>query len=271
MIILLLLSSLSVWAKAPTHWAHILEVKDRHEFYQNHQNIDAPKDAWQTLFSLVYVDSDLKRLKDCVYFRVPGKDPGVLKITTTSVMEPCEDQILNPGNLEVAGIKGLQFAVYDREVSIDLNLSDFKTQKWEAELQGNFVKPKPQMSMSSVELKSPKIIYLAPKSSVSVKADQVRFLKDKTLCHDVNEDCQEVKPSSCDQCESGWYEVPNGCEIGPKYCGTLNCGGKDAPACRRGMKWQRSEQQFDCRTNSSFAYCSKGLKVTCEGQKAFCR
>jgi hypothetical protein len=28
---------------------------------------------------------------------------------------------------------------------------------------------------------------------------------------------------------------------------------------------------FDCRINSTFAYCSEGLKVDCEGRKAFCR
>lgn len=270
MIFILLLSSLLAYAEAPLHWAHVLEVNDKHEFYQNHETIIKPQDSWQTLFSLVYVDKDLKRLKDCVFYRVPGKEQGALKIKTMNSVEKCDEEILNPGDTEVLGVRTLQYSIYDRRVNIDLSLENFKVQSWEATLQGAFVRPKASMGMSSAEYKSPKIIYLAPKSSVK-QVKEGTLLKDKKLCHDVNESCQETAKSECSSCENGWYEVPNGCASGPKYCGTLQCGSKDQPACRRGMKWQKSEKDFDCRTDSSYAYCSSGFKVTCEGQKAFCR
>lgn len=270
MIFIFLLTSILAFAEAPVHWAHILEVKDKHEFYKNHETIIKPQDSWQTLFSLVYVDRDLKRLKDCVFYRVPGKEPGALKIKTMSSGEKCDDQILNPGDVELRGVKTLQFSVYDRKINIDLSLENFKIQSWEATLQGAFVKPMAGMGMSSAEYKSPKTIYLAPKTGIKTNNEET-FLKDKALCHDINETCQEVAKSECSRCAGGWYEIPNGCANGPKYCGTLNCGSKNQPACRRGMKWQRSEKDEDCRMDSSFAYCSGGLKVTCEGQKAFCR
>lgn len=270
MILFILLFSWSVWAEAPLHWANILEVNDRHEFYQNHEVIDKPADAWQTLFSLVYLDGELRKLKDCVYYRVPGKDEGVLKIKTMGFSEKCDDHILNQGDKEITGIKTLEFSVYDRNVTVNMNLSNFKTEIWESKVHGIFRKPIPEMSMSSVEFKSPKMIFLAPKTDIRVNGRE-SFLKDKTLCHDVNEDCQEVSKSVCNKCENGWYEVPNGCESGPKFCGPYVCGGKDQPACRRGMKWQKKDNPFDCRTDASYAYCSGGLKVVCEGQKAFCR
>lgn len=269
MMILFLFTSFFAFAQTPVHWNHILEVADKHEFYQNHENITKPKESWQTLFSLVYIDSDLSRIKDCVFYKVPGKETGTLKIKTIPAGESCDSQLLNPGDREIQNIKNLQFAIYEKEVSLNLGLQDFKTQKWEASLQSSFKKPEPSMNMSSARFKSPDIIFLAPKSSLKVNKES--FLKDKTLCHDVNEECQEVSPSRCSQCERDWYEVPNGCATGPKYCGTYRCGNKGEPACRRGIKWQKKEEKSDCRTDSSFAYCSKGVQVVCEGQKAFCR
>lgn len=269
MMFILLFTSLFAFAQSPVHWNHILEVSDKHEFYQNHENITKPQESWQTLFSLVYIDSDLSRIKDCVFFKVPGSESGKLKIKTIQVGEKCDSHLLNPGDKEVTGVKTLQFAVYEKVVTIDFSLEDFKTYKWEANLQASFSKPEPEMNMSSATFKSPDIIFLAPKSNI--KAKQEPFLKDKTLCHDVNEDCEEKSASICSQCENDWYEVPNGCASGPKYCGTYRCGGKGEPACRRGVKWQKKEEKFDCRTDSSFAYCSKGVQIVCEGQKAFCR
>lgn len=271
MIIILLLSSLMAYAQSPLHWSHILEVSDRHEFYQNHENIEKPRDAWQTLFGLIYLDSEFKKLKDCVFLKVPGSDPGILKIKTISAYSKCDTSLLEEGSKEVSGIKSVKFAIYEKEAYLDLTLTDFKSQKWEASLQSSFKKPEPKMQMSSTELRAPKMIFLAPVSNIQVKDEKKPFLKDKTLCHDINEDCQEVSPSICSDCSGGWYEIPNGCSSGPKYCGQHVCGSKDQPACRRGMKWQKKSSEFDCRTDSSFAYCSKGLKVVCEGKKAFCR
>jgi hypothetical protein len=270
MILFFFLATLSAWAEAPLHWSHILEVSDRHEFYQNDEVIKKPRDTWQTLFSLVYLDKEIHRLKDCLFLKVPGDDPGIIKLKTISASVKCDNYVLEPGDREVRNIKTFQFSIFETEVLIDFTLADFKAQKWQASLQSSFQKPRPQMNLSSAEFKSPKIIFLAPSGTVK-SSPKTAFLKEKTLCHEINEDCQEVSPSMCSQCEGDWFEVPNGCDQGPKYCGLHKCGTNDRPACRRGMKWQRSQSEFDCRTDSSFAYCSKGLKVTCEGRKAFCR
>lgn len=270
MIYLFLLLSLNVFAAQPTHWTNLFEVSDRHEFYQNHESIVKPKDSWQTLFGLVYIDRDMQRIKDCVFFRVPGNENGVLKIKTVSALESCEEYLMKDGDREYVDVKALQFAVFENELKIDLSFADFRTEKWQAKFQSSFTKPKAQMSLSSAEYKSPKLILLAPLAT-NQKITKRPFPADKSLCHDINEDCEEKKPSSCNDCENGWYEIPNGCAQGPKFCGVLQCGKKDQPACRRGMKWQRKEVPSDCRIDSSYAYCSKGFTVHCEGKKAYCR
>lgn len=264
------LLALPLFAKAPAQWNTITSVSEQHEFYKNLEPIVKPKDSWQHIFSLNYLDSDLNAFKDCVFYRVPGADPGALKIKTLSTSEKCDPFLLEKGDLEIQNLKLLQYAIFENKLTLDINYSDLKTEKWVASIQGAFKRPAPRPHLSSSEYKAPKIVFLAPKKTVQ-NYRQKPFQKDGTLCLNVNEDCEVLGSSTCEQCEEGWYEVPNGCSIGPKYCGRGNCGGKDQPACRRGMKWQRKEETFECRMDSSFAYCSKGLTVQCDGKKAFCR
>lgn len=270
--IALFLFFLSSWTFAgePSHWSYILKIGDQHEFYKNHQLIDKPTDAWQLLFSLNYIDRNLQRLKDCVYYRVPGTEPGIIKVTTLSALSSCEEKLLSPGNLEIKDVKALQFNISDKDVEIDFSLADFTTRKWQAKIQTPMNKPEATLHLSSVAFKSPKIILLAPETGIEVKKT-IPFLSEGSLCHNINDDCQESAPSKCSDCSGGWFEIPNGCPVGPRYCGTLNCGKKGLPACRKGMKWQRREEEFDCRVNSSFAYCADGLSVVCDGKKALCR
>ncbi len=267
--IMIFILSYSLKANEPMHWAYVNAVQNRHEFYLNNEVISKPQDAWQILFSLLYIDSGLKKLKDCIYYRVPGEEAGILKIKTMSSSSSCDESILSPGDREIKNIKSLQFSVTDKEINLDFTLSDFQNHKWQARLPDSFGVKIPQMQTSSAEFKSAKIILLAPEQNIKVPENQ--NYQPNTLCHNINEDCMEVSTSFCSQCPAGWYEIPNGCSEGPKYCGMLECGGKGRPACRRGMKWQRNEKSFDCRIDSTFAYCSKGLTVTCEGKKAFCR
>jgi hypothetical protein len=264
-----LLISLISYADVPQHWSHILEVTDRHEFYNNYESIIKPAEAWQTLFAVTYLDADLVKLKDCVILKVPGTVPGTLKFKIIPASFSCDDYLLKPGDFEIPEIKSLQFFTDLRRAEIDFSTTNYKLKKWKASagiLNGKTI---PVMSVSSVEAKGPKVILLAAKTNL--KTPPLPFLQDSTLCHEINDDCIEVNPSQCSRCERGWYEVPNGCNTGPKYCGLSQCGGVNLPACRRGSVWQKLNQEMDCRTNSSFAYCHPGLQVTCEGRKAFCR
>lgn len=267
--IMQLLLILGAFGDEPDQWGYINKLQDKHEFYKNNEVLVKPKDAWQTLFSVHYVDADFKNLKDCVFYKVPGAEAGILKIKSLPDSSPCEDFLLSPGSREVKNIKSLQYSITDKGVQLDFTLSDFKNERWSATLPAAKSSDSPKMLTSSAEFKASKIILLAPPQNVQIP--EPKELKANTLCHDINEDCHEVSRSFCSQCPQGWYEIPNGCDVGPKYCGILNCGGKGQPACRRGMKWQREELEFDCRTNSSFAYCQQGLNVACEGRKAFCR
>jgi hypothetical protein len=269
-ILLYLLLSFVTFAAAPLQWSSYYDVRNRHEFYKNNEDLLKPKDSWQALFAVAYLDRNLNLIKDCVYYRIPGDLPGVLKIKTTFGSDDCEKYLLAEGTKTWEKLKALKFSIEEGKFWIDLNFEDYRSERWEIVSKNNWARPSRLNGLSSREVKGPKLIYLSSESlgkNLSVQA----LKKNGDLCHAINDECQELSASSCDTCPEGWYEIPNGCSRGPKYCGVLNCGKKNQYACRRGMRWQRKDQKFDCRVDSSFAYCSGDLKVQCEGQRAICR
>lgn len=270
MILLILVSIFSfAWSSPPVHWSSLLEIRERHEFYQDNEVILKPKDAWQTLFAVVYPDRGLRLYKDCVYYKVPGESKGVFKIKGVDLKESCDKHQEDMGDTEVINLKALQFS-FGSELVIHFTFEDFRQLKWAIPVMNRFQRKTPGPFSSSAHLKAPKLFMLAPLRPGAAKK-VVEEMKRGELCHSISDDCQELSAPTCEQCPEGWFEVPNGCKNGPKYCGSQTCGQRNQPACRRGMKWQKVTKKFECRSDTSFAYCAKGLSVQCEGSRAYCR
>lgn len=272
MIYFILLALMNFSFADPTwKWSNSIKIVEKHEFYQNNEVIIKPKNSWQTLFAVLYNDANLKTSKDCVFYQVPGDAAGTLKIKAIPHEKKCEEFLYQAGDQEWKGIKALQYSLSDKFLSLSLTNAKFEIEKWEVALFNVFEHPKPKSLMSSAEYRAPKVIYLTPyKGKQSIRPKPAETLVDKKLCHAISEDCQELSPSVCTQCPNGWYEIPNGCSEGPKYCGVTGCGQKNQPACRRGYKYQRSMSEFRCRDDQSFAYCAKGLTVQCQGHLPYC-
>lgn len=268
--ILLALIATFSWANPTLRWLSALEIVEKHEFYSDNEVIQKPKDTWQTLFAVLVIDASGSIKKDCLYYYVPGRIPGELKIKTIAREVSCDSMIFEEGSEKWTGIKALQYATTDKKISVSMTFPEYKTEKWDIQRLNQKIVADPSMSMSSAEFRSGAILYLSPSSEPSSVQIPSPNNNNKKLCHVIADDCQELSPSTCGDCLQGWYEVPNGCKQGPKYCGIQECGKKHQPACRRGMTWQRKIIEFDCRRNNSFAYCSKGLKIQCEGSQAFC-
>jgi hypothetical protein len=264
--------TLTTFANPTWKWSHALKVVERHEFYLNNEVIIRPKNTWQTLFGVLYRDSNLVTYKDCLYYQVPGDGPGILKLKTVPVNKKCEKFVFSQADKEWKDLKALQFTIENNSLIVGLTFKDFQLEKWEIPLFNAFKRPTPKGLMSSAEYRSPRFTFLSPyKGMLSVRPQKAPPLKDKMVCHDIDEDCQEKSPSVCTQCENGWYEIPNGCSQGPKYCGQSYCGSKNRPACRRGMKYQLKTEGFKCREDQSFAYCAKGLHIQCHGEIPYCQ
>jgi len=261
-----------VYANDPTwKWSNALKIVDKHEFYANNEVILKPKDSWQTLFAVLYQDSNLKTFKDCLFYHVPGDEAAILKIKTIHAEKKCDEFLYQPGDQERKNLKALQYSVQENFLSVSLTNAQFQIEKWDVPLFNVFEHPKPKSLMSSAEYRSPKVIYLTPyKGVLKIRPQIATAISMNKSCHVISEDCQEKSVSTCSQCSNGWYEIPNGCPQGPKFCGAIECGQKDQPACRRGMKYQRSLTELSCREDHSFAYCAKGLSVQCQGNLPYC-
>lgn len=268
-----LLMSFMISAKPTGRWMTALEVVEKHEFYQNNEVILKPKGSWQTLFAVIYTDGQLRRKKDCVYYRVPSEEPGILKIKTIDSKGSCEEHLFQPGDEEISGLKSLQYSITDQDISLYLTHQKFKIERWNVPLLNIHKRPSPRPLLSSAEYRSPKMIFLSP-SNKDLKTElpkKIGLLQDNEKCHHISDDCKELAPSRCHECPEGWSEIPNGCPVGPKVCGVHRCGLKHQPACRRGLKYQRKdEKKFDCRIDNGFAYCSKGHSIQCQGSEAWC-
>lgn len=266
--LLLLLIPLLSFASPPTHWSTVTSVTERHEFYKNNEVILRPTDTWQTLFAVIYPDRSLNQQKDCIYYRVPGNESGILKVTNVSLEKLCDTALEEKPALELRDLKALQFAVTDNDISLYITRSDYRITNWSFPLMNKFSHVKPRETLSSAEFKASKMIFLAPLTTLE---ESPVLSMDEKKCHVINDDCEEISASTCHLCSQGWYEAPNGCPQGPKYCGLKGCGGKNQPACRRGMKYQRMRKKFECREDTSFAYCNPGLMIQCVGAEAWCR
>ena len=268
--IFLLTASLFSFADPSWKWVNAIKVLEKHEFYTDNEVITKPRNSWQVLFAILYHDSNLKTFKDCVFYRVPGDEPGVLKLKTVGENQKCETVLFENGDQDWKDLKALQYSIKDNYLSLNLTNAKFEVEKWETPLFNVFEHPTPKSLMSSAEYRSPKMMFLTPyKGKISVRPRKAAFDNVK-LCHDVTEDCTERSASTCSLCPEGWYEIPNGCPQGPKYCGSIICGSKNMPACRRGMKYQRKNKEFHCLEDASFAYCAKGLSVQCQGNLPYC-
>jgi len=263
--LLLLFFPLTSFSMLPAYWNSLLRIEDKHEFYRENQVIKKPIETWQLLFSIVYPGADATLLKDCVFYYVPKKDEGKIKIKSIQVDEKCEKYLFEKGDLIHQSIKSLQYS-FSPELNFFITKKDFKTLNWKAfkTLMPEIISPKPLLS--SAEFQSGKLMLLSPKKGFS---RQDFFKKKNEICHKIDDDCNEVSPPDCELCEDGWYEIPNGCSRSPKYCGIHFCGQKDRPACSKGTAYLSGK--VDCAIDNSFAFCQEGLKVSCENGKVFCR
>ena len=255
------------FAASPEQWTAALEIVDRHEFYKDDEPIDKPKGSWELLFSVKYPSRDLRMIKDCVFYRVPGLERAELRLRTLPASTACDLNAPSIQETAVSELESVIFSANTSEAKLHLRFSKTKSETWSVELPAHGQAQAPGLLDSSSGVRSASVVLLSKLRDDS----KALILKDGEACFKVSELCQPTSASQCHLCATGWYEIPTGCKSGPKYCGSIDCGTKNQPACLRGKKYQRKNAEYECRRDSSFAYCQKGLTIQCEGNLAFCR
>jgi hypothetical protein len=254
-------------AAAPGQWAAAQAITERHEFYKDDEAMEKPKGSWEHLFSIRFPSRNLRNLKDCVYYRVPGIEKAELRIRTFPDATKCDLKAPALKEIVVTDLKSMIFSANDSEAKLHLRFSKNKSETWTIETPAKQAESGPKLLQSSSDYKSASVLLL----SKTLDDSPAQLLKDGEACFKVSELCAPMGESLCQHCANGWYEIPTGCKTGPKFCGTVDCGTRNQPACLRGKKYQRRDAEYECRRDSSFAYCQKGLTLQCEGNMAYCR
>ena len=279
---ILLILSFNIFASTSdwqNRWWGIQEIVDKHSFYKEEQTIDGPANSVQALVGFLYYSKDFKVYKDCLGFEIPSAgEIGSVFVVTTSSLTPC-DEVIVTGKRETGFLaKSLSYKTTNSKLTLQYTDEKFRSK----EIIFKFFLPsqnkKPELFESSVHQVHGRSLIVLSSNDHSFKQptpkgkwEDAWHSKDLVSCQSVNDDCQR-SASTCDQCRFGFFEVSNGCvQGGPRYCGVDLCGEKGMPACPRGSLYQNGEvTQMDCRTDQSFVFCQKGLRIRCQGSLAIC-
>ena len=205
-----------------------------------------PRGLTQHIITLYHLDSQFKQVKDCILYSIPKKyHPGEVIVTTVAKNESCQQSIIKKPIYENKNVFNFAFSTAPKQVTLFID---------DVELEIKLQNTNETTKISLIKTQKNNFIY-----------------EEKTLCLDVNDQCQEIVNRNCQLCPTGSYQViASNCKTKMrKYCGTKACGGLDEPACLRG--WKASGYRGDyCNADSPIAYCKKPYRVFCLDGELFC-
>lgn len=216
--------------------------------YVNNQEIKDPPGTWIKIISTPKV---------CLFYKTPyKKNLGILKLAEikNSKCDEIEDTSFMKDKIESLSVE------YDKkklEIHLNMNQEKMTLSLLGIKKMGDFRK----YSSNIEEYKIP---------SLTLNEIVLRnYIEDGKLCHGVNSNCNSIVENTCDNCKSGFHEVvdyncPQG---GSKYCGQIECGQKDLPACPRGYEVLDTKLSSLCFDGSPAGNCAPGLKTFCNDDK----
>ena len=102
-----------------------------------------------------------------------------------------------------------------------------------------------------------------------LKSTNMEAWKKAIPCHQVDDQCMDLRPNECHFCDEGVFEVfDSKCNrTGTKFCGRIECGGKNSPACYLGREHIQQEDFKGCHLYSEEYYCQSNYNLVCEDGK----
>lgn len=259
-------TDMQVWAK---NWLTGTAIVDQHQGYTSGDVIQRPAGTWQLLYGVVRVKGPAEdSVKDCVWVKVPTAQDGALKIVSVARTEPCADNWDQAGWVHLQNLRAVQFSIEKNKVKFWITDQSGRVQQFKTELLNLRTRTAPMLFDASAPARIiPGVFLFAPNSSIALPVP-----KDLTggIADEYPSAACSFEDGSCERCRWGVYRVRNG-KAFDYYCGVDRCGQKNAPACDRGVTWQRLRKNYSCRADQSYAFCAPGLKVECVGEQAVCR
>ena len=222
------------------------------------KRLQRPQGTWYRLFEAKY-----KGRKWCLFYRTPNQKNGVAS-GELRWGDRCESAYLN--KILVEGISHLKIEAYRFETVLYF--------KRERSIQ--WILPHFNIQTDRFYQRYDSPVKKSYRTGLSIgqwvdETQKIGKLRDRygkgsaTICHQVNENCQNVIENICDQCRFGHFEVvdfrcPQG---GSKYCGQSHCGERNEPACLRGFRANQVTSKR-CEDHSMAGFCQQGLHLECD-------
>lgn len=92
------------------------------------------------------------------------------------------------------------------------------------------------------------------------------------VCFAVNDQCQPTMLEQCHLCEKSYFTLYNTkCSShGTSYCGEIECGKKNQPACYLGQHHVKQDDFKGCGPFTEEWFCHAGLEIKCTKDGAVC-
>jgi hypothetical protein len=230
--------------------------------YLNKGVVNRPPRVW---VELLRYDNG-QNIRKCLIFKTPYKDEkGVLKLVDLKQkkcstfekgevifdgLEELKVQLSSKGQNGRKSYLVLRYGVGEQQQSYEIPLLNYVKRK-------SFQKYDNQLDIGFIdELSFGKVL-------------AIKTIADGNVCYGVNSECKVVIDNECDKCQSGFYEVvdfncPGG---GSKFCGAIECGKRNQPACPRGYQILDSKLPSLCFDGSPAGLCEAGLRTFCNEDK----
>ncbi|MDH4467500.1 MAG: hypothetical protein QE271_05525 [Bacteriovoracaceae bacterium] len=104
--------------------------------------------------------------------------------------------------------------------------------------------------------------------SLVIKNLPVSHYPDLVKCAEWDDQCAPVMDDKCHLCQQGYSQVMHGkCGLhGIRFCGTVDCGGKNKPPCHLGRSHIENEDFMGCSELSEEWLCHPGLILDCSAK-----
>lgn len=246
--------------KTQRRWISTTSIEKINTNYKSLSEVNSPKGTVHELLKINFLDRNYRKVSDCVFYKIPEFNEGVLFIVENPKNLKCKDLVADKAYVKLQNIRNLGIEI-GKKLIIKIDLVKLKYNLL------NLSKKRSKKLLSSSALNTSLIA-----SDVEYSLDRSDELKDGEICFDIDDECKVLIEDKCDSCVgSSFAVIASSC--GVKYqrrCGENICGTKNNPACIRGFKTSGVSPQNYCINDSPVGFCQEGLRVVCENGTLIC-
>ncbi len=250
----------SFYSETNKRWLAATGVQRINTNYESLDLVNTPKGTTQPLLKIKFLDSNFTKVSDCLFYKIPKNNDGVLFVVENPTNKECKALIAEKAYASISNI---------RNFGIDLDHKTVKLNIDTKSIEYNFSNY-PRKRKNKLLENSKTNDYLVA-SSINYH-QKIKIFQNGEICFDIDDDCNITKIDRCDSCKGGFFKtIASKCSSSfRKVCGVDSCGEKHKPACIRGVETSGMNMNAYCINDSPVGFCNKELRVVCENGVLIC-